>query len=161
MEEFEYLVNACLNSKISGQFVMRSGVKIPSGNIVPLDPKSPYHVDNGGSWAYETIPGSIVEMYLTKTGHVMPERVQGHYRDTEMDIVDFIKDEDEDINKEMKSNNDVSDETEVSDTFANDLCNEIINSVSKVRTETISGCKYIIGFICKDGSELSLNDFLK
>ena len=92
MEEFEYLVNACLKSKISGQFVMRSGVKIPSGNIVPLDPESPYHVNNGGSWEYETIPGSIVEMYLTKTGRVMPERVQGHYRDTEMDIIDFIKD---------------------------------------------------------------------
>ena len=49
MEEFEYLVNACLKNKISGQFVTRSGVKIPSCNIVPLDPKSPFHVNNGGS----------------------------------------------------------------------------------------------------------------
>ena len=92
MEEFEYLVNACLKSKISGQFVMRSGVKIPSGNIVPLDPKSPHHVNNGGSWEYETIPGSIVEMYLTKTGRVFPEKNNDPYRETELDIVDFIKD---------------------------------------------------------------------
>lgn len=86
MEEFEYLVNACLKSKISGQFVMRSGVTIPSGNIVPLDPKSPYHVDNGGSYSFETIKGSIVEMYLTDDGKTFKDR------DTELDIVDFIKD---------------------------------------------------------------------
>ena len=92
MEEFEYLVNACLKSKISGQFVTRSGVKIPSGDIVPLDPKSPFHVNNGGSWEYETITGSIVEMYLTKNGCMMPEKITGTQHDTEFDIVDFIKD---------------------------------------------------------------------
>ena len=90
MEEFEYLVNACLKSKISGQFVTRSGVKIPSGDIVPLDPKSPFHVNNGGSWEYETISGSIVEMYLTDKGRVMSDKGTGTYYDTELDIVDFV-----------------------------------------------------------------------
>lgn len=92
MEEFEYLVNACLKSKISGQFVTRSGVKIPSGNIVPLDPESSQHIDNGGYYSFETIPGSIVEMYLTDKGRVMPDKGTGTYYDTDLDIVDFIKD---------------------------------------------------------------------
>lgn len=92
MEEFAYLVNACLKSKISGQFVTRGGVKIPSGQIVPLDQQSPYHVNNGGWYAFETIPGSINEMYLTEKGRLLPEKDTGPYRQTDLDIVDFIKD---------------------------------------------------------------------
>lgn len=91
--DLSYYVNACLKGKISGNFVTRSGVKIPGSNIVPLDPKSPLHVCNGGYYSFETIPGTIVEIFLTDSGRIMPEKGSDSYYDTELDIVDFVLDE--------------------------------------------------------------------
>lgn len=56
---------------------------------------------------------------------------------------------------------DSDEETEVLVTDANELLTEIANYVSKVRTETILGRKYITGFICKDGTEIVLTDLIK
>ena len=50
---------------------------------------------------------------------------------------------------------------EVLVTDASELLTEIANYVSKVRTETILGHKYITGFICKDGTEIVLTDLIK
>ena len=56
---------------------------------------------------------------------------------------------------------DSNDDTEVLVTDANELLTEIANYVSKVRTETILGHKYVTGFICKDGTEIRLTDLIK
>lgn len=91
--DLSYYVNACLKGKISGNFITRSGVSIPSSSIVPLDPKSVYHVNNGGWYSFETVPPhSVIEMYLTNNGRVMPNKGNGTCYDTELDIVDFIED---------------------------------------------------------------------
>ena len=87
MEEFAYLVNACLKSKIKGQFVQRNGVHIPSGQIEITPPEDPTSVERGGSYAFQTTKDCIIEMYLTDKGKVFTDR------DTELDIVDFIKEE--------------------------------------------------------------------
>jgi hypothetical protein len=50
--------------------------------------------------------------------------------------------------------------TEVACTDASELLESIIGYVSKVRTETILGHKYVTGFICKDGTEITLTDLL-
>ena len=85
MEEFAYLVNALLKSKVKGHFVTRSGVEIPGDQIEPLDPKSPFHVDNGGSYSYETVKGCIIEMFFTDKGKAFENR------DLSIDIVKFVK----------------------------------------------------------------------
>ena len=90
--DLSYYVNACLKNKISGKFITRSGVSIPSSNVVPLDPQSPYHVNNGGWYSFETFPGSIIEMYLTDNGRVMPDTKSGTSYDTDLDIIDFVED---------------------------------------------------------------------
>lgn len=61
-------------------------------------------------------------------------------------------------NNNIPENNDC---TEVLVTDASELLIEIANYASKVRTETILGRKYVTGFICNDGTEIVLTDFIK
>ena len=87
MEEFAYLVDSCLKSKVKGQFVQRNGVRIPSGQIERTPDSDPMSEERGGGYAFQTTPDCITEMYLTDKGKVFADR------DTEWDIVDFIKED--------------------------------------------------------------------
>ena len=87
MEEFAYLVDSCLKSKVKGQFVQRNGVRIPSGQIERTRAEDPMSEERGGSYAFQTTKDCIIEMYLTDKGKVFTDR------DTELDIVDFIKED--------------------------------------------------------------------
>lgn len=79
MEEFEFLVNACLKSKIQGYFVMRNGDEIPGGAIEPYE-------DPLGLYAYQ-YNSQNRHMFFTSKGTLFTKS------ESEFDIVDFIRGE--------------------------------------------------------------------
>ena len=87
MEEFAYLVDSCLKSKVKGQFVQRNGDHIPSDQIERTLPSDTMSVERGGGYAFQTTRDCFIEMYLTDEGKLFTNR------DTEWDIVDFIKED--------------------------------------------------------------------
>jgi hypothetical protein len=79
MEEFEFLVNACLKSKIKGYFVMRNGDEIPGDAIEPYE-------DPAGLYAYH-YESQNRHMFFTSKGTLFTKS------ESEFDIVDFIRGE--------------------------------------------------------------------
>ena len=142
MKNFKEIAEKVLNGELKGTFVLKNGCtrdsRLLARNKNGLTESFPYYLVDCGS--------------LTNEGRGY-ETIECEY-----DVVDFIEDGEDDFAR-MFASSMFDGQIEVTGGEHSDahfVIKSISDNVSKVRTETILGHKYITGLICHDGSEISL-----
>ena len=140
MENFKEIAEKVLNGELKGTFVLKNGCtrdsRLLARNKNGLTDSFPYYLVDCGTL---TDRGTGYELF-----------------ECQYDVVDFIA-EDE-LPLDVYNNN--IKEAEKKWSNADELRLSISECCNKVRTRTILGQKYITGFICNDGSELSFAELI-